>query len=509
MSRRNVATAEGRGSALERLFAVDLRSLAAFRIALGVLLLVDLSIRAADLELMYTDDGMFSRTTICRHYSGWNWSFHLASGSASFQKGLFLFAGVLAGSLLVGYQTRLVTVGSWLLLTSVQNRVPHVLSGADNLLRLLVFWGMFLPLGGSWSLDSWSNRRRGIPHTPDARVLSVASAAVLLQMAFMYFFSAVFKSNAAWVGGKAITAALTDGFYGKPVAAGLVGYPHALEVLTVSILVFEWVGPLLLFSPWKTRTLRLCVVGLLAAMHVGIALLLNVGLFSFVSIAGLLNFLPSSLWNRLLPGARSSAQSTARATTPLVSDQPITPGKVAAQALCALALVYVLFANLTSLPSRALPWTPSQRNELFSVSLGLGQKWDMFADAPSRSGWFVASATLADGTQVDLLRQGEKVSWERPSDPSALYPNHRWRKFFIGISYGDLTGFEVFLEPVADALARLWNRSHPAEKQVTQFALVFCSDQRNEAAGVADPGFETKRVTMIYRDYSSTTPARG
>ena len=59
-------------SAVRKLFAIDSRSLAAFRIAISIVLLVDLGIRAADLGAMYTDDGMFSRTLICRHYSIWN-----------------------------------------------------------------------------------------------------------------------------------------------------------------------------------------------------------------------------------------------------------------------------------------------------------------------------------------------------------------------------------------------------------------------------------------------------
>ena len=83
------------------------------------MLLVDLGIRAADLGVMYTDDGMFSRTIICRHYSIWNWSFHFGSGSWSYQAVLFGCAAVFAFALLVGYETRLATMASWLMLVSM------------------------------------------------------------------------------------------------------------------------------------------------------------------------------------------------------------------------------------------------------------------------------------------------------------------------------------------------------------------------------------------------------
>src|SRR5687767_5967651 len=96
-----------RSSVLRALFAIDPRSLAACRIALGAVLLVDLCVRTTDLGAMYTDDGMFSRTTVCRYYGIWNWSFHFGSGSSPYQAALFAFAALLAVLLIVGFETRL------------------------------------------------------------------------------------------------------------------------------------------------------------------------------------------------------------------------------------------------------------------------------------------------------------------------------------------------------------------------------------------------------------------
>ena len=141
-------------SGFRNLFAIDPRSLALFRIAMGLLLLADLAIRATDLNAMYTDDGMFSRAEICRRATTiWNWSFHFASGSWGFQATLFGLAAGLALALVVGFETRLATVGSWLMLLSLHHRVPPILSGAEILLRMLLFWAMFLPLGRVWSVD--------------------------------------------------------------------------------------------------------------------------------------------------------------------------------------------------------------------------------------------------------------------------------------------------------------------------------------------------------------------
>ena len=98
---------------------------------MGVLLLADLAVRATDLNAMYTDAGMFSRAEICRLATSiWNWSFHFGGGSAGYQGMLFGIAAVLAIALLIGFETRIATIGSWLMLVSIHHRVPPILSGA-------------------------------------------------------------------------------------------------------------------------------------------------------------------------------------------------------------------------------------------------------------------------------------------------------------------------------------------------------------------------------------------
>ena len=109
---------------------------------------------------MYTDEGMFQRGEISyRVTTIWNWSLHFGSGSSNYQAVLFGIGAILGLALLVGFETRLATIGSWLLLVSLHHRVPPILSGADILLRMLLFWGMFLPLGKVWSIDRLREKR--------------------------------------------------------------------------------------------------------------------------------------------------------------------------------------------------------------------------------------------------------------------------------------------------------------------------------------------------------------
>ena len=214
-----------RPGVLFRLFALDVRTLAIFRIALALVLLADLAIRFTDMNAMYADDGMFPRDQIrLRYTSAWNWSLHFLSGSPGFQIALFTLAAGAGLALLAGCFTRTAAAVSWLLLLSVQHRVPPILNAADGLLRLLLLWGLFLPLGRAVSVDAWWAGRRG--RLLDLRpVLSLASAGLQLQMAVMYFFSAFFKSTPDWFRGQVIAGSLGHDLYAKP----LVKWPFPIR----------------------------------------------------------------------------------------------------------------------------------------------------------------------------------------------------------------------------------------------------------------------------------------
>jgi hypothetical protein len=107
---------------MSRIFGIDLRTLALFRICLGAVILADLVNRAGYLTAFYTDDGVLPRTAAIAYNHSARISFHLMSGSPLVIGFLFLIAGILAVMLMLGYRTRLATVLSWLFLVSLNNR---------------------------------------------------------------------------------------------------------------------------------------------------------------------------------------------------------------------------------------------------------------------------------------------------------------------------------------------------------------------------------------------------
>jgi hypothetical protein len=277
-------------------FGADLRSLALLRVVLALLVLADLTNRATDLRQHYTDTGVLPRTALIEQVlSPWAFSLNLMNGQLFFQALLFVAAALAALGMLVGYRTRLCTIVLWALLLSIQWRNPLVGGSDGPLLRLLLFWGMFLPLGAYWSLD----QARGTARRISTHFVSVATFGLFMQIAFVYWFTAVLKSGPEWrVDGTAIYYALSIDQISTPLGTYLLNYPEMLKVITFATLGLEAFGPLLLFSPFFTGPVRTATVLAFMSLHFGIWLTMDIGIFPFISALCMVSFLPAWFWER-------------------------------------------------------------------------------------------------------------------------------------------------------------------------------------------------------------------
>ncbi|HEY9647429.1 MAG TPA: HTTM domain-containing protein [Chroococcidiopsis sp.] len=281
---------------LSEMFGLDLRSLALFRIGLALILLTDLSIRAWDITAHYSDSGLMPRTLLREIAKPGYWSLHALSGAVGVQVVLFLLAGFAALLMLVGYRTRIATIVSWVLLISLHNRNPVLIFAADDVLRALMFWAMFLPLGACYSIDSALNTS---PKKLPERILTGATIALIVQQCFIYIFSAAIKAKSpVWLDGSAVYYALSFDQYATPLGHFLLNFRPLLVIFTHSTMVLEWFGPLLLIVPFRTSFFRNVAVILFISLHVGFGLTLNIGIFPFLSSFSWLAFIPSSTWNR-------------------------------------------------------------------------------------------------------------------------------------------------------------------------------------------------------------------
>jgi len=447
------------------IFGADLRSLAVFRIVLALLVLADLANRATDLSAHYADKGVLPRTVLVEEVlSRWAFSLNLMNGEPFFQALIFGVAALAALGLLAGYRTRLMTIVVWVLLLSIQWRIP-LMGGADGpLLRLLLFWSMFLPLGAYWSVD---RALKGAVSRPSSRFLSAATVCLFVQIAFVYWFTAALKSGPEWrVDGTAIYYALSLDQISTPVGAYLLQFPELLRVMTFATLGFEAIGPLLLFCPFFTGLVRTGTVLAFMGLHFGIWLTMDIGIFPWVSALCMVCFLPGWFWEKsaglrvALPerldaaarSRRSAAAShpvrvrlspvadagqpsiadlaarddvqpgssvargiplpeslTTRCGEPTVGTRDVAPtgsepamlrSSLATSLAAVVFLLYVFCWNLTTVSAFTMP----ERAVPVGPFLGLDQYWGMFAPSPSKDdGWYVIPGNLRGGQQTDLM----------------------------------------------------------------------------------------------------------
>lgn len=285
---------------LETYLGFDLRSLALFRIGLAIIVILDLIARASALSAHYSDGGVLPRSVLQGGLlRGGYWSLHLLSGQVGVQGLLFAIAIGFAVMMLVGYRTRWTTIAVWALTVSLHNRNPFLLFAGDDVLRAILFWAMFLPLGASYSLESALN---SAPDPLPKRVVSGATFAFMVQLCFIYMWSAAFKTKSPiWFpDGDAVYYALSFDQYATPLGQWLLSLPLGLQkIMTWGALFLEWGGPLLIFIPIYSSFFRCVAIILFISLHIGFGLSFEIGMFSYLSIVNWFALIPSEVWDAI------------------------------------------------------------------------------------------------------------------------------------------------------------------------------------------------------------------
>lgn len=468
------------------LFSIDLRSLALFRIVVGLLLLGDLAVRSQDLVAHYTDQGVLPLAAVREHPYGRMLSYlslHFLNGSEAWATLLFGLAALCAFALVVGFRTRAAAFASWLLLLSVQHRNPLVIYGGDNFLAVALFWCLFVPLGARWSLDA-----RGGRGSRASVAFSWGSVGLLVQIAAIHWFSALHKRSAEWyLDGTAVSYALHLDHLVRPLGLALREHDLLLRLVTHGTIVLELVGPLLLFSPWRFVLLRMLAIAGFVGLHLGIGVTLALLHFSWICAATMVVYLPPWFWDVGLPrvrrwlgfdadaasGPRRAGGSTGELSRP-------------ARAVAAGALAFVLGWNTVSLhPAwrRAVEEQPVLQALMLPWQLlRLGQVWSMFSPHPPRATpWNVVEGRLADGRRVDLL-WGRPVppSFDEPRRPQDYYPSGRWERIFANAATSE------YANPYR-SLASYYCRSWPAEDRLVT-VTVYARRRDTRLGGQGPPG---------------------
>jgi predicted DCC family thiol-disulfide oxidoreductase YuxK len=299
----------------QRYLTIDGRSLALCRVALAGVLIVDLLRRLPWLRDLYTNAGLLpNHTELWRPWQPHMFSFFFMASEPEETAVLFAIALFCFVCFAVGWHTRVFHVLSFAMTTSLHERNLIAENGGTVALAVIMVWTAFLPLGRRFSVDALLESLRQRPDEqppdlspeklagPDARpAVSLAALAVLLQIALVYWFNFIHKSGATWRTGTAIHYVLHQERI--VTTLGLWLRPHVTlagsKLLTYATLAVEAAAPFLVLSPIFWKQLRVLAAVLLFGLHGGIALLVNVGIFS----AAMMTFYPllidGSVWDLL------------------------------------------------------------------------------------------------------------------------------------------------------------------------------------------------------------------
>lgn len=454
---------------MQLLFGCDARSLAAFRIGIGFLIFVDAVVRYGAAESFYSGEG-FLNAALAKHASPGAYSLNYLSDSVGFQQLIFVSLACSAILLCFGCFTRLATFCCWLLIASIHVRNPMYIIGGDTLMRMLVFWSLFVPLGRAWSVDSYrdSKKKRVVSNKKPVAglVCSGGTACLLLQVCLMYVTAGLSKWNEPWLSGIAMDYILRQDCYARSLSGWLVQFPTLTWLVSYATLFVELVVPFLLFIPSRTTQLRLAAVAFFWVFHLGIEMTMDVGKFTYVTMAAWLLFLPPMFWDqfRWTKYGSGFAEKIVVASTPTVGRGIRLGHQVIGNVIPLVLFVYVIIWNLAGLyggPGKT--WIDRNPDPFYRFGnvVMLRQNFQMFGIPARVNTTYLFNGRTASGERIDLVRGTPAAD----SGPGAALPETReWKTLhWYLISFG---GDPKLREALLRYHARSWNRTATADQQV-------------------------------------------
>ena len=261
------------------------------RIGYSFLLLINFLVLGLDLEMFFFESGLMpyeaSRTLV--EVDAWTLFSLLPKTDFSIHVGYCLIILHLT-ALLLGWKCRLNAIGAFIWMVSFQNRHNILFDGEDTVFRLLGFLLIFMPIGRRWALDKKKNIN-SLGEIWSVRLLQI-------QITLIYFSTAVMKIRGEdWQNGLALhyIKGLDDLFGRFPVPDFLLNANGLGMYMTWAVLIFELALP---FALWK-KNHRIYAITAGIIFHLSIDYAMNLFLFQWLMILGLISFIEKEEWSWL------------------------------------------------------------------------------------------------------------------------------------------------------------------------------------------------------------------
>ncbi len=296
----------------------DTRALELVRVGVGLTLFVSYAALFGDVEAFYTEQGWLPLA----HTPALN-------GEPTTLSLLFVFRSpaaawaVWGGTLLaalayaLGWRTNVV---KFLLLAghySLTRRAPAVAYGVDDLCSNLLFIQCFVPMGHALALDA--RRRAPLVRVPWRQTLrSMGLRLTQVQMAIIMAFAGLEKLQGDdWWDGLGVWFAMTDWEFNFFPLGPFAAHPYLLNGRGYGAVLFELAYPALIWDRRSRGPILILAVGL----HIGVAVVMGLWLFSAAMLVSHMAFAPASWlrWFRVPEDACTGPQNGAFGRSPLGS----------------------------------------------------------------------------------------------------------------------------------------------------------------------------------------------
>ncbi|HLA45743.1 MAG TPA: HTTM domain-containing protein, partial [Aggregatilineales bacterium] len=279
---------------------IDSRPVSAFRIFFAAWLLKDAIYDLFIAEDFYSDTGFVPLSALRDGLLRTNrFSLMDAMPQVWMAQIFFLMWIAVLIALMIGYRTRLMSILNFLIVLSIHERNIYVLNGADTVIRVLSFWMMFVPMAESYSLDSILRK----PVSDEPRTIFAFPVRMMqIQIALVYVFTFILKlPGDIWRDGEALHYALQLQSLTLPFGDWFLDLAPLplLQLMNYWSLFFEGGFIFFVFLPFFQPHLRLFGLFMGFMMHLGIAVLMSIGNFSFVMMISYFIFIPPEWVERL------------------------------------------------------------------------------------------------------------------------------------------------------------------------------------------------------------------
>lgn len=485
-------------------FGSNHEAVALYRISLGILLFLEVASRFQYLHVFYSDEGTLPLRLLRPHTDPLYRivCVHCYSGSMIYLRGLLSVQVVFAVMLVLGYRTRMASIGCWFLYLSLTLRNTWLNFILDRYFHYLLFYAMFLPLDGAWALDSKSKHRRNSEANDNASKTFVTPATVALKIlvAWLYWDAGYGKYSdplQGWTFNAHPLPAL-DTYVRHTVAArflyGILG-PTGLRCMTPTVVYAEmFCAPAALLGSFAgSKTIVYGVVALMCSIHIGIAATMrNTVLLSSVACVAWCIFLPLGVGADL---GLSSFSSRLCGVKHAVAENKVAKSDRSFLKKHGLsALVIGIFIS-GSIWFETMSEQCNQSMEHIWSTL-LHNRWNVFVGAEEYVTWEIAPGRLFDGSIVDVWSKSERVSWEMPGAGAPCTSTSRagrWRSFPYLAELGGEDG-----EVLWSYLCRQWDEENEVEKGNPGKKLLRFNFFMLQADVLPNMGFSATRKRLIH-----------